>query len=103
MIITNQDILSAIKVYYDKHSNPIKSKVLENLFNVSGIKIRKAVRGLRRSGIPVASNKFGYSIAENFDEIRETIIHLEKRAKDELITAGELKKCFNEQGDFFIN
>lgn len=98
----NVDNLKAVLSCH-KITNPIMSCFLENQFDCQGSEIRREVKELRRSGIPVAACKDGYYMAQSYTEIEDTVDDLRSRAKSLSITANMLAKTFNVdlQGDLF--
>jgi 2-hydroxy-3-keto-5-methylthiopentenyl-1-phosphate phosphatase len=75
----------------------VKSRVLEDRLKIKGPSIRRLTRHARRKGIPIISSSKGYSIAKNFNQLRDTIAQLEERGRDILVTAAELKRCFPDE------
>lgn len=55
------------------------SRELERTFSVTGKDLRQLVNGLRRDGVPIASDGSGYYYAATEQEVRATIAHLTRR------------------------
>lgn len=94
-------LLNFIKKY--KKSNPVNSKTIENLYKITGAKVREIIHNLRRSGELIGSNSDGYFICANFDELEATIANLESRATDMFETARILKKRFEFNQEKMFN
>jgi len=77
--------------------NPIRSKVIEKSLGINGIEVRNIIRALRREGHPIALCWHGYYWAVDYNEIKDTIKSLRRRAYSELETAAKLEKCFVRQ------
>lgn len=75
-------------------SNPIKSKELEEEFNISSSQVRDVVRSLREKGVPITSGAEGYWFARNIEELKPTLNHLKERALSLLRTISKLEKNF---------
>ncbi len=65
--------------YHHGAENAVTSRELEHTFCVSGKELRDIVNGLRREGIPIASDQSGYFYARTEAEIRLTIRHMRSR------------------------
>ena len=65
--------------YHLGAANAATSWELECAFGVRGKDLRYAVYGLRRQGVPIASNGNGYFYAATEQEVRATIAHMTHR------------------------
>ena len=83
--------------------NPIKSKVIEQKYNLSGEIVREIVRNARRNGVPIASDSNGYFYAASQKELKETLDQLRNRAKSILKTINALESVYpnKEQNELF--
>lgn len=77
-----------------KHQGKVKSEALEEQLGVSGTEIRSVVQELRRQGVPITSDAYGYGFAKEIDEIRPTLNHLKTRAISLLTTISKLERNF---------
>lgn len=68
-----------LQKYHLGAQNAATSRELECTFGVKGIEIRHLVNGLRRDGVPIASNGNGYYYASAEQEVQATIAHLTHR------------------------
>lgn len=59
--------------------NKITSRELGEITHLKGNAIRREVNRLRTAGLPIASDKEGYYIATNAEEITATIRNLQSR------------------------
>lgn len=89
------------KLLSDNKNMHFKSKTIEAILNIEGANVRKIIQGLRRNGIPIASNnRKGYTYATKYEEIEKTIQHLEHRAMSMLVTCHKLRKIFNREKQY---
>lgn len=65
--------------YHLGASNAATSRELECTFSIKGIEVRHLVNGLRREGIPIASNSQGYFYTADQQEVQATIAHMTHR------------------------
>jgi biotin operon repressor len=73
------NLLSFLKENHVGKENAVKSKVLEELFGLSGQEVRSIVNQLRSEGVPICSGQKGYWFAKNRTEIQETLRNLTQR------------------------
>lgn len=79
-------------LYEEINREPVISKRLESIFDLSGPEIREIIKYARRNGHPVASNNYGYYIEMDYDKCMENIIHLEERAMSQLFTVNRMRQ-----------
>lgn len=65
--------------YHVGKANAITSRDLQNLFGCCGVEIREMVNALRCNGKPICSDKSGYYIASDPNELSCTINNLKSR------------------------
>lgn len=75
-----------------KFGAPLTSKHIESELRIKGSAVRKLAQYARRKGLPLCSNENGYFMGV-FDEVEDTIHHLNQRAKSIAHTA----KCMQDQ------
>ena len=68
-----------LKQYHLGAPNAATSRELERAFCIKGIEVRQLVNGLRREGVPIASDGSGYFYAATGQEVRSTIAHMKHR------------------------
>lgn len=66
---------------------------------VSGSDVRAMVNHLRRKGWPIASMSGGYFYALDYNELNDTLLHLEDRISAMMGALDGLKKSFSEEED----
>lgn len=59
----------------------LKSRVLQEEFNISGPEVRKCIHAMRTAKFPIISGAKGYKFARSEDEIRECIGNLYSRVR----------------------
>jgi len=75
-------------------TNPIKSKVLEKLYGISGTTVREIIHHQRTEyNHPIASDANGYYMARSSDELQHTIAQLRSRVKHINAAATALEHC----------
>ena len=55
------------------HDHPIKGCDLASHFDITGVKVRKAVNDARCSGIPICASSQGYFYSDSKEQIKKTI------------------------------
>ena len=68
-----------LEQYHLGAPNAATSRELERAFCIKGIEVRQLVNGLRREGVPIASDGSGYFYAATGQEVRSTIAHMRHR------------------------
>ena len=71
--------------YHVGKANAITSRDLQGVLQCGGVEIREMVNALRCEGKPICSDKSGYYIAKNRDELTITINHLRSRCHSMLL------------------
>jgi len=77
--------------YHHGAENAVTIRELEHTFCVSGKELRDIVNGLRREGIPIASDQNGYFYAKTEAEVRLTIRHMRSRVSGIRAAIGGLR------------
>lgn len=77
----------------------ISSSDLESATGLSGNEVRKQINRLRREGIPIASNRYGYFYAETAAEVYATIRNLEKMRRGLDAAIRGLEEALDSFGD----
>lgn len=83
-------------LYKREKEHAIVARDIRKIVDIPPVAIRIHIKELRRQGCPIASGGSGYWWAESKEDLKSTIRHLRSRAIDELVTARELRKCFND-------
>jgi biotin operon repressor len=89
------DLLAKLQFY--QVGNPVKSKVLETWYKLTGVSIRKMINKLRYLGYPIGSTSQGYFYATNQDQLDTTIKHLKLRAEKMMQLVASLEQCYRVQ------
>ena len=84
------------RIHLHRKENPIFSSELEEMFNISGEKLRTIIHELRSENKPIASSRNGYFWAKDLFELQETINHLEGREISIRRVRHSLEKCFDD-------
>lgn len=89
------------KMRLNDRSNPAHSKTIEAALNISGTEVRTLVNYARRMNYPIASNQKGYWWAKSFEELEDTLKHLEQRENAIKNVRMGLMKAFDNQIKLF--
>lgn len=90
----NLALLILNRIKHHEQTDPVKSKVLEEIYSISGAKVRDLIHTLRRGGEPIGSNVDGYFYCKTYNQLEQTIKSLESRAYDMLRTSKLLKEKY---------
>jgi hypothetical protein len=74
-------------------NNRITSAELSRLTNIAGSTIRQIVNNSRANFIPIASDSYGYFVAETPDELDHTIAQINSRIHKMIQAREGLKKA----------
>ena len=77
--MNKEQLAEYLRRYHHGAENVVTSRMLEEIFRVSGKELRDQVNALRRDGIPIASDQSGYFYAKTETEVRMTIRHMRNR------------------------
>jgi hypothetical protein len=80
---------------------PVKSKAIEQSFQLAGPQVRQIARKIRRNRLPIGSNSHGYFRARNRKEYLIGGEHFRRRAISMLRSFQEGLKQFPDQSDIF--
>lgn len=80
----NNDTMMAMtiiaKIRTHTAANPIKSRTLEQIYGITGERVREIVHDARMAGHPIGSGPSGYFECKTFKEWEPTRDHLHSRA-----------------------
>ena len=79
----------------------VGSKIAYDCNLKNDVEVRYCVNYLRNIGVPVCSNRHGYWLANNDEEILDTVKMLKARAFSILAAAYRMQNSLVDQDDFF--
>ena len=93
--MAKQEVLRAdvIGLIPKGESQRITSTEINRLTNIKGSTLRKIVNNLRANFVPIASDEYGYFIAETPEELNHTIAQINSRIHKMIQAREGLKKA----------
>ena len=72
----NAALCVCLKKYHTGKGKAVPSTELEQLFSLNGRNLRRKINRLRQDGVPICSDRSGYSFAANQEEVNATVFRL---------------------------